>query len=294
MKSIQRYHFFKGKYGKDLLVDLVTLSELNKYLEVTPTHRLTYYDITFITEGSEIISLNQKRLFVQPGDVICSLPGEVWSWPEHTSMQGFALLFEEDFLLSFFQDKHLLKKIKYLHSDRLFSVLRPGDQSFGKLVQYLDQIRIELQTGIDSNEHVLRALVYLILGLLEKAEQVQMDADPANEQFEQFGNRHLQAFIKLVDQHYLDEREVVFYADKLSITTNYLNRITKEILGSTAKRYILNKIIQEAKNLLSYTSLSVAQISDELKFDAPSYFVRLFRKYAAMTPKQFRDGNDRI
>jgi AraC-like DNA-binding protein len=82
---------------------------------------------------------------------------------------------------------------------------------------------------------------------------------------------------------------VQFYADKLSITTNYLNRITKEVLGFTSKKYILTKIIQEAKNLLSYTSLSVAQISDELTFDAPSYFVRLFRKYVGMTPKQFRD-----
>jgi AraC family transcriptional activator of pobA len=50
-------------------------------------------------------------------------------------------------------------------------------------------------------------------------------------------------------------------------------------------------MIQEAKNLLSYTDLSVAQISDELKFDTPSYFIRLFRKYAQMTPSQFRDAS---
>ncbi len=169
-------------------------------------------------------------------------------------------------------------------------MLRASEQLFGKLLEYLDQVQNELETGINSNEHVLRALVYLILALLEKAEEVQvkMDTDPTNEQF---GNRYLQAFIKLVDQHYLDAHEVLFYADKLSITTNYLNRITKEILGSSAKKYILNKIIQEAKNLLIYTSLSVTQISDELKFDAPSYFIRLFRKHVGITPKQFRDEN---
>jgi AraC family transcriptional regulator, transcriptional activator of pobA len=105
-------------------------------------------------------------------------------------------------------------------------VLRPGEQLFGRLLEYLDQIRNELEIGIDSNEHVLRALVYLILGLLEKAEEVQveMDTDLTNEQF---GNRHLQAFIKLVDQHYLDAHEVLFYADKLSITTNYLMDISE-------------------------------------------------------------------
>ncbi|WP_138483983.1 hypothetical protein [Dyadobacter bucti] len=102
MKSIHRYHFFQGKYGKELLVDLVSISDINKYIEVAPTHRLTYYDITFITDGREKIIVNQHKLSVQPGDVICSIPGEVWSWPKQTVLQGYALLFEEAFLLSFF------------------------------------------------------------------------------------------------------------------------------------------------------------------------------------------------
>jgi AraC-like DNA-binding protein len=65
--------------------------------------------------------------------------------------------------------------------------------------------------------------------------------------------------------------------------------MTKEYLGSTSKSFILNRVIQEAKNLLNYTSLSVAEISNQLKFETPNYFVRLFRKYVGMTPKQYRD-----
>jgi hypothetical protein len=179
MESIQRYDFFKEKYGKELLIDIVTLSDINKYIEVAPTHRLTYYDITFITEGREKISLNQNRLSVQPGDVVCSIPGEVWSWPKQTALQGYALLFEEEFLLSFFNDKGLLKKINYLQNDRSFAVLRPGEQLFSKIVDYLNQIEKEIQLGIDSNEHVLRALVYLEcvgeLHLVKRLDSLQHD-----------------------------------------------------------------------------------------------------------------------
>jgi AraC-like DNA-binding protein len=64
--------------------------------------------------------------------------------------------------------------------------------------------------------------------------------------------------------------------------------MTKEYLGATAKMFILNRMIQEAKNLLSYTNLSVAEISIQL-FETPNYFVRLFKKYLGMTPKQYRD-----
>ncbi|MBD1365676.1 helix-turn-helix transcriptional regulator [Mucilaginibacter sp. ZT4R22] len=31
------------------------------------------------------------------------------------------------------------------------------------------------------------------------------------------------------------------------------------------------------------------EISNQLKFETPNYFVRLFRKYVGMTPKQYRD-----
>lgn len=58
---------------------------------------------------------------------------------------------------------------------------------------------------------------------------------------------------------------------------------------STAKAYILNKVIKEAKNLHNYTSLSVTEISNQLNFETPNYFVRLFRKYVGITPKQYRN-----
>jgi AraC-like DNA-binding protein len=104
-------------------------------------------------------------------------------------------------------------------------------------------------------------------------------------------NRHLQGFIKLVEENYLEIHEVQFYADRLSISSNYLNKIMKELLGTTSKKYILNKIVQEAKNLLSFTDMSISEISNKLKFESPSYFTRIFNTYAGLNPKEFRQGN---
>jgi AraC-like DNA-binding protein len=65
----------------------------------------------------------------------------------------------------------------------------------------------------------------------------------------------------------------------------------KELLGTTSKKYILNKIVQEAKNLLSFTDMSISEISNKLKFESPSYFTRIFNTYAGLNPKEFRQGN---
>lgn len=288
MKSIVQYNFSNEKYGKSLLIDIVPISEINKYIEKEPTHRLTFYDMTFITAGNENVFINQTELHVRSGDVICSIPGEIWSWPKQTAMQGYVLLFEEEFLFSFFNDKQFLNKFRYLKHDRTSPLIRLNKKLFKSVVEHLKQINNEIQLGISSSEHVLRALVYLILALLEKADVVPVKTTDTFTKEEQ-ANRHIQAFVKLVDEHYLHSHDVQFYADKLFITVNYLNRMTKEYLGSTSKSFILNRVIQEAKNLLNYTGLSVAEISNQLKFETPNYFVRLFRKYVGMTPKQYRD-----
>lgn len=48
-----------------------------KYLVKTPVHTLTYYDITFITEGVGSFSIDNQIYEACPGDVVFSKPGEI-------------------------------------------------------------------------------------------------------------------------------------------------------------------------------------------------------------------------
>ena len=50
--SIPQYTFYKTKYGSELLIDVVELKYIKRFLSENPIHTLTYYDITFITEGA--------------------------------------------------------------------------------------------------------------------------------------------------------------------------------------------------------------------------------------------------
>lgn len=63
-----------------------------KFLTYGKVHILTYYDITFITEGEFTIG-NRTHLAI-PGDVFFSKPGEVRSWNTDRIGNGHALIFE--------------------------------------------------------------------------------------------------------------------------------------------------------------------------------------------------------
>jgi AraC-like DNA-binding protein len=290
MKNIHRYNFFRKKYGAHLLADVVAISEFRKYIEKTPTHRLTYFDLTFITQGVEYVTINQNKLLVQSGDVICSTPGDVWTWERNTALEGFALVFEEDFFQSFFINKFFLNDLNYLKAERLSPLIRLKAELFSEILEFLEKIRNEIK-GKDRSEHIIRAFVYLVLAKLDNEEKLQ-NKSSLDTLSENQNNRHLQGFIKLVEEHYLEVHEVQFYADKLFISANYLNKIVRELLGTTSKKYIAHKIAQEARNLLSFTDLSISEISNHLKFESPSYFTRFFKKSTGLKPKEFRIGNN--
>ena len=102
------------------------------------------------------------------------------------------------------------------------------------------------------------------------------------------GKIHLNKFIQEVNAHIKEQHSVRYYADKLCITPNYLNEIVSSTLNISAKQYIRNKVMDEAKRLLVYTQLPIAEIAFELNFSTVSYFVRSFRQHTKETPLSYR------
>lgn len=96
-------------------------------------------------------------------------------------------------------------------------------------------------------------------------------------------------FVGLLDRHYAAHHDVAFYADRLNVTPNYLNIITKRNIGTTAKEQINIQIGLVARMLLDTTDLSVKQIAERLHYEDPSYLCRIFRKQTGMSPIQYRN-----
>ena len=119
MKRIPLYKFYKRKYGQELLIDVLDLDYVKKGIRLNPIHIETFYCIIFITEASEEVSVNEHHRMVGPGEVICSRPGEIWKWQPEPQLEGIVLIFEEQFLLSFFKDSLLLSEISDKISDSL-------------------------------------------------------------------------------------------------------------------------------------------------------------------------------
>ncbi|MCH4155155.1 MAG: AraC family transcriptional regulator [Muribaculaceae bacterium] len=286
MKKIPQYKFYKHKYGKELLVDVIYVDDMKKNLKLTPQLIMTFFCIIIITDGVEVIGLDGHSQEVRPGTIICARPGEVWSWNPNTCLSGLVFLFEEQFLLSFFNDNHFLERFPFLRADRKSPFLEPDKELADRLIHLYRQMKAEIDNNCkEKDQHLLRALLYETLMLINRAPQSESSVVTINETF---SNRHINTFIDLANENFKQQHSVEFYADKLYITSNYLDKIVKRTLGVSTKHYIQNKIMEEAKRLLTYTTLTVDEISNQLNYETSTYFVRQFSKIVGMPPNSYR------
>lgn len=95
-------------------------------------------------------------------------------------------------------------------------------------------------------------------------------------------------FIDLVHTHCALQREVMFYADTLCISTKYLTDICRWTTGNSAKKIIDNFVILEIKIRLQSTDLPLQQITDQLNFPDQSYLGRYFKRHEGLSPLEYR------
>ena len=83
---------------------------------------------------------------------------------------------------------------------------------------------------------------------------------------------------------------VEMLAAELNLSPNYLSDLLRSLTGQSAQQHIQDKLIQKAKEYLSVTNLSVAEIAYQLGFEYPQSFNKLFKKKTNTSPLEFRQA----
>ncbi|WP_343672858.1 AraC family transcriptional regulator [Chitinophaga sp.] len=280
---ITKYDFFRRKYGEELLIDLVGLQDLERYIKVSPVQRLAYYDITFIVDGQGSFFVDSQLYPLSPGSAFFSSPGQIREWGVNIIPKGYALIFEEEFLCTFFNDAGFVKNLPYFGTSGLPHALLLDSDEFSRILGLLQNIRSEILEFKKNDKHILRALLYQVLVLLNRKFHSTYPSSMENRV-----SKYVSDFIQFVDTNHYKHRSVEYYAQQLHITSGHLNSLVKNYFGISAKKYILNRNIGEAKRMLQYTSLGVDEIAYSLNYENPTYFIRIFKEHTNFTPHQFR------
>lgn len=95
-------------------------------------------------------------------------------------------------------------------------------------------------------------------------------------------------FREFVQKFHTDHKNVLFYANLLHISENYLNKCVKEATNKPPKQWINEISILHSQILLQDATRDIAGIAFEMKYKSPSYFTRLFKKVTGYSPSDYR------
>lgn len=96
--------------------------------------------------------------------------------------------------------------------------------------------------------------------------------------------------LELIETNYVNYRSNIFYADKIALSTKRMNEILFLNTGYTLTQHIQQRLILEAKRLISYSNENIQTISNILGFTEVNYFNRFFKKHTGQTPLDFRNN----
>lgn len=94
---------------------------------------------------------------------------------------------------------------------------------------------------------------------------------------------------RLIDLHFREHRPVSFYAGALGVSPTHLNRLLREARGTTVRKLLAERLIDEAKRGLLFGVQSVKATALALGFADTAYFTRFFRRETGMRPSYYRE-----
>lgn len=282
--AIHLYRFHRNKYGRDLRCDAFPIDYFKHGLLEYPIHRESFYCIILVEEGETDIVLNNYHCHLSASDVICGLPGEIWEWTQNIEIKGRVVIFEPEFVLSIMKDPMILDRLRSFGAKRATPYFKLSENRLPKVSELMREMDDTIHSGC-SDIFILKTLLLHLLALLDSDYPENKAAYEDNMTV----GRYAAGFVKLVGVNLYRYHDVEYYADRLCITPNYLNKISHQALGLSSRGYIQSRIIAEAKNLLSITTMTSSEVSATLGFESPSYFSRLFKKCTGMTPLVFRE-----
>lgn len=91
-----------------------------------------------------------------------------------------------------------------------------------------------------------------------------------------------------ISDHLHDKIRVQEIADFVSCTVPYVSRLFHAEIGTPLSQYIMQKKVEAAANMLQFSDYTALEISNYLQFSSQSYFIKQFKKYIGITPREYR------
>jgi AraC family transcriptional activator of pobA len=252
---------------------------------------LNFYKVSYKKNFKGKVKYGQHYYDFDEGGLSFISPNQLISAAkEEADYGGYTLLFHPDFI----RNHPLGKSIKNygFFSYSVAEALYLSEKEKEIITGIFKNMEIELESAIDHfSQDVMLSQIELLLNYSKRFYSRQFitrkiaNSDLLTKFDEQLSNyfdtdKALITGLPTVQQ----------LADQLHVSPHYLSDMLRSLTGQNTQQHIHHKLIEKAKEILSTTNLSIAEVAYQLGFEHPQSFNKIFKRKTKLSPLEFRQS----
>lgn len=247
-----------------------------------PMHWHRETEIIHICSGSLHLYIDNMEVSAQEGDLMMIGEGVIHGGDPADCIYE-CLVFDPNPILTYIEAckrslKPLIRHNIFLKQGAILSEPACAD-AVGRLFRYASY-------GIAGNELNIMGALYEFYGImLERRFDAQMDtvSSRSGQRAEQ-----LKPALEYIEAHYAQSISLESLARLTGLSTKYFCRYFKAIVHRSPIDYVNYYRVECASYFLSTSDMTIAEIAQHCGYNDSSFFIKQFRKYKGITPKQYR------
>lgn len=248
-----------------------------------------FYKISYKKTLKGIIGYGQGHYDFDEGGMVFTAPHQLISIVgDDTEYKGYSLLIHPDFIRNYPLGKNI--KSYGFFSYETNEALHLSDKEKTNILGVLNNIEQELNGAIDDfSQDVIISYIEVLLNFSNRFYKRQfVTRKSVNNDLLAQMEEVLNAYFEKEDPLTKGILTVDYLAHHLKLSPRYLSDMLRSLTGQSAQQHIHEKLIEKAKEYLSTSHLSVAEIAYQLGFEHPQSFSKVFKKKTNVTPLEFR------
>jgi len=248
-------------------------------------------EFILMEEGEAVFRLGTSTITLKKGEALFVPSGELHAgYPSNQNQFTFhAIVFNISLVSSHMYDTI---QSKYIDPIKSFNSISPliitCDDPQGKnMINKLTTIKDHYFNKDETFELLIKGQLFLLLAEILVFHPLQPTYEKGDITDLAKLNR-LKLVLQYIDAHYYEKLNIHELASLIQMSEGHFSRFFKSLVKMTPVEYINTVRVDRAAKLLKETQKKIIDISMEVGFDHPSYFIKTFRRQKKCTPSQFR------
>lgn len=259
----------KSKYGEDWH---------------STSHFHPFTEIFFITHGNGIMEIDYIDVAVKEGDLIIINPN-----CPHTEKSSYNYMDQLEYIVFGINNLTLANKsLPQLNGETpnpTYYKIMNFNNNKNVILYYLNTLVHEVEEKESNYELACKSILTLfIIYISRNAQSTLLIADNPEKL-----NIECVKIKNYIDSHYSENITLDILSNLSYVNKFHLVHLFTKQMGISPINYLINRRIEESKNLLTTTNYTIRDISTIVGFSNSSYFSQMFKKFTGYSPKMYKN-----